>query len=360
MGARSHFAVQEDFVSRFPRLRRKHVDRIDVLTNPNAGKGKNRKIAPETLAKLVEVFLTPDSQVDVRHRETKDLQHLESVIDEMVQNPPEVIVIIGGDGTKQKSIDRVIKKFEAARKRIPMIMALHAGTVGAVQDALELLGSDPEKGRDKVFEKIRRGRQLDIIHRDVLKISGEKDFLAHGFIVGFGLPVRFLERYYSYDPPRGFWRAFQTVLAVCWNECMRLLPPWRRRSIAHPFDVAYELWADDVCIASHEDGRFAGIVMASIEQIGLGCRLTYRAQEWPDHFHAVLSPLGIGRTLMNVPNMFWGRPLNGGVTSEIVTKVVLRFEEPTPLMIDGEMYSAEDVGRVITIERGPTLDFVRS
>ena len=351
--------MQEDFVSRFPRLRRKPVDRIDVLTNPNAGKGKNRTIAPETLAKLVEVFLPTGSDVDVRHHETKNLHHLDRVIDEMVQNPPGMIIIIGGDGTKQKTIDRIIKKFEAARKRIPLIMAVHAGTVGAVQDALELLGSDPEKARDKIFEKIRRGRELDIIHRDVLRISGEKDFLAHGFIVGFGLPVRFLERYYAYAPPRGFWKAVRTVLAVCWNEFLRLVPPWRRRSIAHPFDVAYELWADDVCIA-RLDGRFAGIVMASIEQIGLGCRLTYRAQEWPDHFHAVLSPLGIGRTLLNVPNMFRGRPLGGGVTSEIVTKVVLRFKEPTPLMIDGEMYSAEDVGRVITIERGPTLDFVRS
>ncbi|WKZ28596.1 MAG: diacylglycerol kinase family protein [Patescibacteria group bacterium] len=346
-------------MSRFSRLRRKPVDRIDVLTNPNAGKGKNRTIAPETLAKLVEVFFTPDTQVDVRHRETKDLGHLDRVIDEMVLKPPAMIIVIGGDGTKQKTFDRVIKRFEAARKRIPLIMAVHAGTVGAVQEALELLGSDPEKARDKIFEKIRRGRELDIIHRDVLRISGENAFLAHGFIVGFGLPVRFLERYYAYDPPRGFWCAVRTALAVCWNEFLRFLPPWRRRSIADPFEVEYELWADDACVA-HLDGRFAGIIMASIEQIGLGCRLTYRAQEWPDHFHAVLSPMGIGRTLLNVPNMFRGRPLHGGATSEIVTKVVLRFKDPTPLMIDGEMYSAADVGRVITIERGPTLDFIRS
>lgn len=346
-------------MSRFPRLRRKPVNRIDVLSNPNAGLGKNRTIAADTLTKLEEVFLLSGSEVEVRHRETKDLEHLDRVIDEMVPNPPKMIIVIGGDGTAQKTIDRIIKKFVAAGTSVPMIMILGAGTVNAVRGALELLGSDPEKGRNKVFKKIRRGRPLDIIHRDVLKISGAQGFLEHGFIVGLGLPVRFLERYYQHEPPRGFWRALQTVIWSCWNEVARFLPPWRRRSLAHRYPMRYELWSDDTLLVEGND-RFAGIVMSSVEQIGLGCKLTSRALEEPDHFHAVLSRMGIVHTLLNAPNMFLGAPIMGSVMSEVVTKVVLRFEEPTALMIDGEMYPAERVGTSLTIERGPTLEFIRS
>jgi hypothetical protein len=350
---------KEGIVSRFARLRRKPVDRIDVLSNPNAGLGKNRTIAASTLAKLDEVFLSSGSEVEVRHRATRDLEHLDQVIDEMVPSPPRMIIVIGGDGTAQKTLDRIIKKFVAAGISVPMIMILGAGTVNAVRGALELLGSDPEKGRNKVFEKIRRGRPLDIIHRDVLKISGEHGLLEHGFIVGLGLPVRFLERYYQHEPPRGFWRALWTVLWSCCNEVARFLPPWRRRSLAHRFPVQYELWSDQARIAEGDD-RFAGIVMSSVEQIGLGCKLTHRALEEPDHFHAVFSRMGTVRTVFNALNMFLGAPIWGSVVSEVVTKVVLRFKEPTAIMIDGEMYPAENVGTVLTIERGPTLEFVRS
>lgn len=346
-------------MSRFARLRRRSVDRIDVVSNPNAGLGRNRTIAADTLTKLQEVFLPSVSEVEVRHRATRDLEHLDQVIGEMVPNPPKMIIIIGGDGTAQKTLDRIIKKFVAAGIPMPMILILGAGTVNAVRGALELLGSDPEKGRNKVFEKIRRGRPLDIIHRDVLKISGERGFLEHGFIVGLGLPVRFLEQYYRHEPPRGFWRALWTVLWSCWNEAARLLPPWRRRSLAHRFPMQYELWSDSLRIAEGDD-CFSGVVMSSVEQIGLGCKLTHRALEEPDHFHAVFSRMGTVRTVLNAPNMFLGAPIMGSVVSEVVTKAVLRFPEPVALMIDGEMYPAEEVGAELVIERGPTLEFVRS
>lgn len=338
---------------RFPRLRRRRVDQIYAVANPNAGLGKNNGVAKRTFAQLREVFASPECGVEVRDCETQDLEHLDRTVDEMVRDQPKMIIVIGGDGTIQKTMSSIIKKYVAAGHDIPMVMIMGAGTVNAVRGALELLGPDPEKGRDKVFEKIRRGNKLDEIHRHILKINGE-----YGFISGVGLPVRFLERYYQHAPPRGFKRALQTSLWVLWNEFLRYLPPWRRRSLAHRFEAAYELWSDDALVASGHN-RFSGIIASSVEQIGLGCKLTHRALEKPEHFHVVLSRMGLLRTLFNVPNMFLGAPLIGPADSELVTKVVLRFERPTPFMIDGEMYG-EETGDTLVIERGPLLDIVKS
>lgn len=343
-------------MSRIPRLRKKLKpgDEIVAIANPNAGLGHDRKNLKEgTFEKLKECF--PDDiyrgLVVARARETKDLEDLERLIDVMVANPPKLIIVIGGDGTVQKTIDLIIKKFVAAAKPIPMIMILGAGTVNAIKGALELLGPDPEKGRDRVFEKIRRGQPLDIIHRHVLKVNGD-----YGFIPGAGVIVRVLQRYYLSPAPRGLWPAFKTAVWAVWNELSRLLPPWRRKSIFEKFGVRYELWSDDKIVAKGE-GTSTAIIASSVEQVGLGNKLTHRALEWPQHFHFLLSNMGLWRSAVNVPNMYLGAPLIGDVKDEIVTKAVLEFDRPMAYTIDGEMF--DPVERLV-IETGPLLDIVRS
>lgn len=345
-------------MSRFPRLRSKKLkpgEEIVALTNPHAGRGKDssKALKEGTLKKLTEVFPGGDyrGQVVGRIRETEDLEDLDRAIGEMVENPPKLIIVLGGDGTVQKTIDRIIKRFVAAAKPIPMIMILGVGTVNAIRGALELLGNDPEKGRDRVFEKIRRGEPLDVIHRRVLKVNDD-----YGFIPGVGIVVRVLERYYLTPAPRGFWPALKTVAWAIWNEFARLLPPWRRKSIADRFGVRYELWSDDRIVLKGE-GTASAVIASSVEQVGLGNKLTHRALEWPQHFHVIISNMGLWRSALNLPNMFLGAPLIGDVKDEIVTKAVLEFDRPMAYTIDGEMF--DPVERLV-IETGPLLDFVKS
>jgi hypothetical protein len=339
------------------RLAFRRKPRIDAINPANAGKGMGKQeFRDRIVAMYQEAFAARDSEANFTEHRTRTLDELSDAKDEILQNPPDILLSFGGDGSNQHllgSDDTFLEQLLQLRNQ-PSFIFCGGGSTDAVVGALKVKpGRDPYKAHAAIIKKIKRGVPLDPIHRHMLKINEYR-----GFIYGSGIVARFLHEYNA-KTPKGKRRAVIVVLGALGNQLLRYLPPWRRESYARRLQVAWECYSDDKLITSGSGSR-TGIVAATVEEVGMGCQLTNRAMEEVEHFHAVLSGLSFLGTCLNVPGMFWGHKLKGDVVDEVVTRLVLDYEKPTSHIIDGETYGPDKLGTRVVIERGPLLKIIRS
>lgn len=326
---------------------------IHVVANPNSGHGQGHDGTKNVIVELLrEAF--PESEIanaDVRIFLTQNLEELDAARAQIRTHRPDFLVIMGGDGTVQMTLgkDEELMRFLMADERPPQVVVIDLGTYNTIAKTLKIRPRDPVAAVKTFIEKVHRKHPFDTVHRHILSVNGQ-----FGFILGFGLAATFMAKY-NEKSPRGIRRALFTVLWTLWNELVRLLPFTKRRSVAHRFKVDWTFESDGVVIGQGE-GKATGLVASSLEQVGMGLQVTYRAQARVEHFHAVLSNLGYWKTAFNALNMFFGRPLVGDVKDEVVTAARFRFQEPIPFMLDGEM---NDPTQEIVVRRGPLISFVR-
>jgi hypothetical protein len=336
-------------------LRRK--PRIDAINPANAGKGMGQQEFRDRIVTMYkDAFAARDSEANFKEHRTRSLDELSDAKDEILQNPPDILLSFGGDGSNQHllgSDDAFLEQLLQLRNP-PNFIFCGGGSTNVVVGALKVRpGRDPYKAHAAIIEKIKRGVPLDVIHRHMLRINGYR-----GFIYGSGIVARFLDEYNA-KTPKGVRRAIMVVLGALANQLLRYLPPWRRESYARRFGVAWKCYSDDRLIAEGSGPR-TGICAATVEEVGMGCKLTNRAMEQVEHFHVILSGLSFWGTTVAVPAMFLGSKLPGDVVDEVVTKVVLDYERPTSHIIDGETYGPDKLGTRVVLERGPLIKIVRA
>jgi len=289
------------------------------------------------------------------HR-THSLDDLDAAKDKMRADFPDIIFIFSGDGGIHKLLgeeDGFLNLLLATGKP-PLLVFIRMGSTNTISGALNLLGRDQVKAVARIIRKIERGVPLDVIHRHYLQINGKK-----GFIYGSGLSATLLEKYNA-KSPKGVQRVMKIGAWMLFNEIFRFLPPWRRSSVARKVPIGFEYWRDDMKIT---EGVTVGssVVASSLEQVGMGCRLTQRVvnEAEVDHFQCIISKMGFWRTVATLPSWYQGI-LPGGMIDGLATKVVLEYGEPVLHTIDGELYGPEEMTDKVVIERGPLLNIVLS
>lgn len=342
-----------------PRLAFRRKKKIHVVSNENSGKSMGRKQERETIIEMLE-HAWPNarhSPAALTVHRTHSLNDLDAAKDEMRVELPDIIFIFSGDGGIHKLLGEEDGFLDALQDGDdgPLLVFIRMGSTNTISGALNLLGRDQVMATKRIIRKIERGDPLDVIHRHYLNINGKR-----GFIYGSGLAANLLEKYNA-KSPKGVRRVMKVGAWMLFNELFRFLPPWRRTSVARKVPVAYEYRSDGAPVVQGVAST-SGVVASSLEQVGMGCRLTQRVvneDRGVDHFQCTISQMGFWRTVATLPSWYQGI-LPGSMIEGLATRVVLEYGKPVLHTIDGELYGPEEMTDKVVIERGPLLNIVLS
>ena len=364
--------MAEGFATRWQKRRaEKRVKKIAMFGNAKkAGLGMGReelKAGVEgTLRKRFPMRPIRGHSAYVELNLTRTLDELAEAKERtMREEPPDYIVLFGGDGTTQKTLgedEEFLRYLTNDPERAPEVIVIGGGTKNVVPTALKLLGDDPLTALDVVCQKIATNYRLDTVNCPILKINGR-----HGFIYGSGIVVNALDEYYRHEA--GPARAVKAGASIVWRETLGRLSPWRRPSIFRRFDAAISARGPDGAETAIGMPRYNGVIASSLREIHSLLKVTHRAGERLRCFHAVCHENGFWRSAMNLPGFILGAPIMGSVAEVVTDRLVIRYAQPMRHTIDGEIYdstaklgraAAADSGEeIVVVETGPVISFVR-
>jgi diacylglycerol kinase family enzyme len=309
------------------------VPGFGVVVNPHAGgRGRGTRYT-QRLAREV----AGDGWV----YETATVAELDDVVREFHRRRIDVLVICGGDGSLFPCLSACIRRY--GNDPLPPLLPLRSGTVNTIAGAVGAPAGGPMRVLSRALRRYRRAEALRFRERQLLLVNGKH----YGFMTGAGTIVSFLQAYYS-GPLQGSLGAAHLILRLIASGLNG-----RRR--------AEELfrWLDARVTC---DGKpvpfeqFSAIYAATIKEIGLGFRPTYRAGEQCGTFHFLAGPLTVKETTRCLPRIRRGVATGSALLfDELARSVVIELRDPSPYMVDGDVL--EPVSRM-TIEAGPALRVV--
>ena len=316
--------------------------KVAVVTNPKAGKNTPRA----GLGKVISSILaTPRWTYN-----PETLSALEGTAKQLSHDRPDILVIAGGDGTVHETLSKVLIEHEhSPAAPIPQILVIPIGTMNNLATTLGLTKHPAVKLAELIAAKIRDKRPLDVTPLNPLKINDE-----YGFLYGTGLPVNFLQKYYEDPKHRGPRRAIKVVLTTIGNEILSLLTFRKSKQIlTRPVHATITLpEGNDPPVAPFT--THTGIICASIDDIGLGCRAMPKARSQPGCFMLRSTHLSFWGLVGSLGPLWAGLPLPATFDA-VVPHLSIDYQEPTIATVDGDMKPprTSDI-----IGCGPALSFI--
>jgi hypothetical protein len=315
---------------------------VAVVTNPNAGKNTPRAGLGKVIA---SILATPHWTYN-----PETLSALADSAKELSRDRPDIIVIAGGDGSVHQTLSKVLLEHERSPDTpLPQILIIPIGTMNNLATTIGLTRHPAVKLAELVAAKLRENHPLDVTHLNPLKINDE-----YGFLYGTGLPVNFLQKYYEDRKNRGRKRAIKVILATLGNEIASLVTFRKSKQIlTRPVHAKITLPdGNEPPVAPFM--THTGILCASIDQIGLGCRAMPDARSRPGCFMLRSTHLSFWGLAVSLGALWVGLPLPATFDA-VVPHLTIDYQEPTIATVDGDMKPprASDV-----IGCGPTLSFI--
>jgi len=324
--------------------------RIVAIVNRRARRLAGESTGPRT---LLDALRAPRSAVRVV--ETRTMDELDGVAEEIARHVPDAVVLAGGDGSYMAGVTALVRSFAAAGRTpdaLPPIALAPGGTVSTVARNWGFRGGglwsgspyDASRYTARLLDAVAAGRAKGT-DRPTLTVEDDSATRV-GFIFGAGLVSRFFE-VYDEEGARGYRGAASIVARIFAG------------SFSHGALAARVLTPVPCTITV--DGERApfdrtSLVCASVvRNLGIGMRLLYRAGVAHDRFHVVASPLGPSRLGPQLPLVLAGRPLVGkGRIDALARSLELRFDlrdGDGAYVLDGELFRAERVH----VTPGPVL-----
>jgi diacylglycerol kinase (ATP) len=300
-----------------------------VILNPHA-----RRLCqdPELVARLERVA---EGRAPVLVTET--LADLELACANLVGQPPDQVLVCGGDGTVMSTVTALGRAF--GPRPLPRLVLVPAGTVSTT--ARRFCGHvDPLLLVDQALA----GALAATSRQPTLEVSEQEAETRLGFTFGTGLVSRFFERYDA-ATHRGRLRAAVIVTRTLAGS---VVGDAYARSVLEP--VACTLRVDELTLPAR---AFSLVVASVLKNVGLGMRVTYRAGEDPMRPHVVASTLAPRRLGPQLWRVLLGLRLRGeGGFDGLVRELGLHFPEPTSYVLDGERF----VAAAVTVRAGPVVE----
>lgn len=299
-----------------------------------------------------------------RIHSTKDLKELEVAAQAIDDAKPDIVAIAGGDGTLHATLTEIMKKHERnPDKQMPKILLIPTGTMNLVATSLKIarLSRSPKEFAQTVRRKLDSNAPFDIVHAHPMRITryaslDEEPTVEYGFLYGSAMIVNFMSLYYGVDVKKqGAWHAVKVICRLLFVELLASMKIRKKR-----FDVMKSVGAkvtftdinDRESVCKFHDHNL--IMVASVDQIGFGCRAMPDAMSQPECFMFRSSQLSFWGLIASLGQLWAGLPLMKTV-DKTVPKLVIEYDEPTPAQIDGEMKSPSVRDE---IEIGPLLEFI--
>lgn len=358
-----------------PKPAAQKAKKVTVVTNKNAGRGTPRA----GLGKVIgSILATP-----YRHYDTATLRELDHAVEAIGYDRPDIVAWAGGDGSAHQMVTRLIQKYAALNAPLPSLLYIPTGTMNNLAHSIDLTrmpAVDFAKMIAAKLEAQRRGAALPFqtSSLDTVRVNADR----YGFLYGAGLPVNILREYekvgYRCEDREN------CDFACDWSSGLRLtgecpkcgkklakdgLGPWRalkviltgflsrrmRKSLTRPVHARIGLpEGHDPPVAPFM--THTGILVATVDQLGMGMRGMPEAMSRPGHFMLRSTQLSFwGLTLPTTLGALWsGLPIPKSFDA-VVPRLTIEYEEPTVTTLDGELYvpTFRD-----TLECGPRLTFI--
>lgn len=285
----------------------------------------------------------------VRVVETSSMDDLSRAAADIARDPPDTVVIAGGDGSYMAGVTAVAKAFADAGRSddtLPAFALAPGGTVSTIARNWGFRG-DRTRYASRLLDSVTNGHSHTVARPTlrVLEIDSDPQVWRIGFIAGAGLVSSFFE-VYEREGAGGYAGAASIVARVFVGSFAR---GELAKKILTPVPCTLEI--DGKLTPLDRTSLFCASV---VPDMGLGLRVVHRAAEEMERFHVVATPLGPSLLGPQLPIVWAGRPLLGGARNvdTLARNVVLRFAADTgAYVLDGELLFA----REIRITPGPIL-----
>ena len=197
----------------------------------------------------------------------------------------------------------------------------------------------------KVAGKFVKGEPFVEVERKTIRLND-----WYGFLFGMGTAANIVDIYLNEGTLDGRARAAQVTLqaiAAVFNRKSRFAQRAFKKLEA---DVV----ADGKPLPLEE---YILILGGTLRYLTAGLRTLYRAYESKEHFHLIASNISVLTALKNIRRLYIGRPFKADPNLHfdmLVKRLEVRPREPSPLLIDGEIYRVDDL--LVTL--GPRLTII--
>jgi diacylglycerol kinase family enzyme len=309
------------------------VPGFGVVVNPHAGQNRRERERAERFTATVG----KDGLV----RETDSLDEMERLAHEFRDRQIDILAICGGDGSFFRALSAIVRAY--GTDPLPRFLPLRAGSMNTIARSVGCRHGSPERVLASAVADYRAGRPFECTERQLIKVDG-----GHGFMVGAGSIVNFLQVYYG-GKGRGPWAAAKWFTRVVTSAVFRT---------ALARGVLQHLEADIDCDGDRvPHRRFNLIYASSITDIGLGFHATYLATRKPGFFHLLAGRLRATQVLARLRQLRRGWPLDvGSLYDNLAQRVRVEFPRPTHYMIDGDVLAAVSTLEIVS---GPRLTIIQ-
>jgi diacylglycerol kinase (ATP) len=305
---------------------------IGVILNPNAARVRGRA---GLRARLAEIAGARGEVV-----ETHTPGDVADAARAFAARGVDLVATVGGDGTNLSAVTELVRAYGDAE--LPTIAFLRGGTVNTVASNLGVRGR-PDQILSRLMARFDR---VPTVEHDVMRVEVDGRAPVYGFMFAAAMGARYLAAYYGGPIPGMPW----AVLLTARTMASSLVAGRHARWLFAPVDV--DLTVDGEAGLAHP--RL--LVCATVKDLGLGFKVTWRAGDEPGRFHVIASELSTTRMALQLPRVFTGRPLAGGPhLDRLARDVDVRFRAPQTVTVDGELYRTTRV----RVRSGPRLRIAR-
>ncbi len=307
---------------------------IGVVVNPHAGRNRRQR---QRLQRLEEIVGKSGIVV-----EPPSLGELDTVLRQFERRGVSILAVCGGDGSFFRTLSSAARIY--GTDRLPRFLPLRAGSMNTIARSVGCRSGSPEKVLAQIVADLRAGRELDLTESQLICVNGDE----LGFMTGAGAVVNFLQAYYN-----GNGRGPLAAVSVFGRAALSALA---RSEFAERLLTGID--ADIHCDGDAVAQRYFNFLYASsINEIGLGIRVTYRGAERRGFFHLIAGDLRPMEAVRRIPRLRRGLPLDlPTVFDSLAQAVRIEFPKPTHYMIDGDVLGAV---RQLDLVSGPRLTILR-
>ena len=307
--------------------------KILVLFNPKAGRNRKHPEWPEQISSL----LGSSGEIAVTDGVNELSELISNHFGDSSRKRPDVLCFCGGDGTCHYMLTGLLAKLSP--EEIPPICLLPGGSMNTVGGTLGIKG-DPLDQLSKVCRLLSEGGFPRIEARRPLLINDKACFLF-----GAGTAMVMIEEYYSMQgdpgPRKAGELAYRAIASIIIRNKFykQLKEPVRCSVVVDGKKLPHE--------------RYRLLLGGTVEEIGLGFRLLYRAPEDRTKFHFIASLFKPMKFLRQLRKMYVGQPLAGRNHHDVLCeKVVIEPDEKMKYLVNGELFETEEP---LNVSLGPPI-----
>jgi diacylglycerol kinase family enzyme len=266
---------------------------------------------------------------------TRDADQVRRAVERLAEQQVPLVALCGGDGSVSWGLTEMLRVW--GPEALPRVALLRGGTTNTLANNLGQKGR-PEQLLTRLLACRSQGRREPAQSWPTLLVNGRC-----GFIFSAALGARFFERYYR-DRRVGYRAAALLAARIAVSS---LLGSGLSRQVFQPLTARVTADGEEL-----PERSWRLLAAATVLDLGLGIRLTYRARERPGLFHLVASAQSPASLARQFHRTFLARPLRGARHFDLLAREArVELQQEEPYVLDGDLFRA----RRVQLRSGPQV-----